>query len=143
MKTWGWRQELKHTTLDSDHALHRQVEELYHKLQTALGKTLPGKVRILVSDKLKCFLLPTGDLYLSTAALQGLSSEDIVSLLAHQLAHMELQHLQELISYSKPTTLWVKWMSKRDHHTSELLRGYLVSRRDFSPLQELEAVRHM
>mmetsp|Transcript_7055 Transcript_7055/g.12942 ORF Transcript_7055/g.12942 Transcript_7055/m.12942 type:complete len:166 (-) Transcript_7055:2640-3137(-) len=139
MKSWGWRLELKYKKLDEDSEEFRRVQGLYDKLKGSLGYSLPGKLRMLDCDKLKAFLLPTGDFYLTTAATKGLSDSEVYGLIAHELAHLQLQHKQEQISYSKPSLLWVKWMSMRDHHTSEKLRSYLVSRIPYTTLQESEA----
>lgn len=140
MKTWGWRLELKYKKIDPDEVEYKRIAALYSKLQTSLGLSLPGHLHLLASEKLKAFLLPTGDLYLTTGSVKGLSDNDLTCLIAHELAHMQLQHSQELLGYSKPTLLWAKWMSMKDHHTSDQLRTYLVARKPFTEDQEHEAV---
>lgn len=66
----------------------------YRKLQQASGVTdLPGAVYVLAKNDLEASSTPDGNVFLSVGWVRSLETEDeLVALLAHELAHVLLRH---------------------------------------------------
>lgn len=79
--------------LSQDPVLIERVQRVGRRLLT--GNQLANNYRFIVleSDKINAFAVPTGPLYVTTALLNVVESEDELSgVMGHELAHSELHH---------------------------------------------------
>ena len=129
----GERLVLKYKVIEN-----QKLEELWRDIKISAKANLPGKLYFLLADEHIFKLFPTGDLYISTQTLNELSEESLNQRIAHELAHMLLQHAQESLHYSKITALVMAWLCRNNHHFSKELKLYLLHP-SYTDVQEKEA----
>lgn len=138
MKVWGERMRLRYKPSRNEE-LNARLQHIYSSLVGCLPTALPIKLHILDTDDYILYLIPSGDFFISKQAIQSLNDNQLATLLAHELAHLNLRHAQEHLGYHQITALFTAWMARQNHHTTERLRNYMLDP-IYTPEQEQEAV---
>jgi Zn-dependent protease with chaperone function len=133
LKTWGEKTIRRYKNTEN-----LRLNSIWNALKTAAKANLPGKVYFFETDDWILQILPTGDLFISSQVINDIDDNDVKNILAHELAHILLQHPQENINYTKLTALIVGWLCKNNHHFTHKLKSYLLHP-TYTSLQEKEA----
>jgi len=138
LKTWGNKLVLRHSSVSPESPMFQSVQEVLQKLKEAYFIELPGKLKLLSTEEEFLYLLPTGDVFVSTGRVRGLSQNQIANAIAHEIGHLHWRHSQESITYTKPIALLAAYSARHNHHTTELLKSYLLEP-PYNSTQEKEA----